>query len=130
MDEFRAAMDGLAAEYDRQAERLREVYGRLGELSATACSRDRMVTVTVGPRGRVQKIEFDPRVYRRLSPSELAQTIMEQIDAATAEVAEGTRELMAPFVPEGLPYEEVFGEGVDLASFLPRSADLRVEERG
>ncbi|MGV9772977.1 YbaB/EbfC family nucleoid-associated protein [Streptosporangium sp. NPDC003464] len=129
-DEFRAVMDGLVEDYNRQAGQLREMYGKLSELTATARSEDRMVTVTVGARGQVRDIQFDPRVYRKLSPSELAQSVMDQIGAATAEVAERTRELMAPFVPEGLPYEEIFGEGADFASFLPQPVEPLPEERG
>ncbi|MEV4752540.1 YbaB/EbfC family nucleoid-associated protein [Streptosporangium amethystogenes subsp. fukuiense] len=123
MDEFRLVMDGLTKEYNQQAEQLRDMYGRLDELAATACSEDRMVTVTVGPRGQVRDIELDPRVYRRLSPPELSRSVMEQIGVATAEIMERTRELMAPFAPEGLPYEEIFGEGVSFESFLPRPVD-------
>ncbi|MFJ2030194.1 YbaB/EbfC family nucleoid-associated protein [Streptosporangium sp. NPDC087985] len=119
-DEFRTAIEELADEYNRQAAQLRETYGKLNELTVTACSDDRMVTVTVGPRGQVQDIEFDPRVYRKLSSAELSQSIMEQIGVATGEVSARTRELMAPFVPDGLPYEELFGEGASFDSFLPQ----------
>ena len=129
-DDFQAAMEGLAEEYNRQAGQLRDMYGKLSELTATAHSKDRMVTVTVGSRGQIREIEFDPRVYRKLSPSELSESVMEQIGAATAEIAERTRELMAPFVPEGLPYEEIFGEGASLESFLPQPVEPSPEKRG
>ncbi|WP_067172417.1 YbaB/EbfC family nucleoid-associated protein [Microtetraspora niveoalba] len=129
-DEYQAMIEGLAEEYNRQAVRLRETYGRLSELSATCRSEDGMVTVTIGSRGEVRGIEFDPRVYRKLSPSELSRSIMELIAKGSAEIAEGTRELMAPLVPEGLPYEELFGEGVDLSSFLPQPVDLPRKEDG
>ncbi|GGQ02571.1 YbaB/EbfC family nucleoid-associated protein [Streptosporangium pseudovulgare] len=123
-DEFRRTMEELAEEYNRQAAQLRETYGRLNELNVTAQSDDGMVSVTVGPRGQVQDLTLDPRVYRKLSPSELARAIMEQIGAATGEVADQTKELMAPFLPEGLPYEEVFGEGASFESFLPQPVAL------
>ncbi|WP_433244257.1 YbaB/EbfC family nucleoid-associated protein [Streptosporangium sp. CA-135522] len=127
-DEFQMAMEGLADEYNRQAAQLRDTYGRLNELTATAQSDDRMVTVTVGPRGQVQGIELDPRVYRKLSPSELTRSIMEQIGVATGEVSARTQELMAPFVPDGLPYEELFGEGASFESFLPQPMNLPSRE--
>jgi DNA-binding protein YbaB len=126
---FRQAIEELAMDYNRQAKRLREAYAKVTELTATARSADGMVTVMVGPRGQIQDIRLDARVYRKLSPSELAGAIMEQIGAGTAEVAERTKELMAPFVPEGLPYEEIFGEGASLESFLPQPVDLRSTER-
>ncbi|WP_433382336.1 YbaB/EbfC family nucleoid-associated protein [Streptosporangium sp. CA-115845] len=127
MDKFRVAFEELAEEYARQAEQLREMYAKLGELTATAQSNDHMVTVTVGLNGQIRSIEFDPRVYRKLSPSELSQSIIEQIGLAVGEVSERTRELMEPFAPEGLPYDELFGEQASFESFLP--ANLPSEER-
>ncbi|MEV8633391.1 YbaB/EbfC family nucleoid-associated protein [Streptosporangium sp. NPDC051023] len=112
-------LEELARDYNQQAQLLRDMHGKLDELSVTAQSGDRMVAVTVGPRGRVRSIELDPRIYRKLSPSELSQSLMEQIDAATDELSARMRELMAPFAPEGLPYDEMFGEGVGFESFLP-----------
>ncbi|GLW08117.1 hypothetical protein Misp01_32470 [Microtetraspora sp. NBRC 13810] len=124
MDEFRATFDELSQEYEEQARRVREAYGRLGELEATARSADEMVTVKVGPRGKVLSIELNPRVYRRLAPSELAQTIMEQIDRAAACVADRTRDLMAPLLPDGVPYEKILGDDMDIDAFLPRPRAL------
>lgn len=121
-DSFRATIHELAAEYNRQVQLTRDVYAKLNELRATATSGDGMVSVTVGPRGQVRAIKLNPRVYRRLSPSELAAAIMAQIGRASAQVAERTKELMAPLMPEGLPYEEIFGQGVDLDAFLPAPA--------
>ncbi|MER5419550.1 YbaB/EbfC family nucleoid-associated protein [Streptosporangium roseum] len=127
-DEFRITMEGLADEYNKQAAQLRETYGKLNDLTATAQSDDRMVTVTVGPRGQVQGIELDPRVYRKLSPSELTRSIMEQIGVATGEVSARMQELMTPLVPDGLPYEELFGEGASFESFLPQPVNLPSRE--
>lgn len=130
MDEFQATMEELAEEYNRQAAELRDVYGKLNELTATAQSEDRMVAVTIGSQGQVQGIELDPRVYRKLSPSELSRSILEQIGVATAEVSAETQQLVGPLLPEGLPYEEIFGEGASFESFLPQPPNLPSEERG
>ncbi|MFI6920989.1 YbaB/EbfC family nucleoid-associated protein [Nonomuraea spiralis] len=127
-DEFRLTIEGLAKEYNRQAGELRAAYGRLSELTGTGESADRLVRVTVGPRGQVQEIELDPRVYRKLAPSQLSREIMQQIGAATEQVAERTKELMAPFMPEGLPLEEVLGEGASIDAFLPRPVELPAED--
>ncbi|MEV6860977.1 YbaB/EbfC family nucleoid-associated protein [Streptosporangium subroseum] len=128
-DDFRMTMEELAGDYNRQAAQLRETYGKLNELTATARSDDRMVSVTVGPRGQVQDIELDPRVYRKRSSSELSQSIMEQIGVATSEVSSRMQELMAPFVPDGLPYEELFGEGASFESFMPQPVKLPSKEQ-
>lgn len=127
-DEFQLTVEALAKEYNRQVDGLRAAYAELSELTGTAESRDRMVSVTVGPRGQVRDIKLDPRVYRKLSPSELSSAILEQIGAATQQVAVRTKELMSPFVPEGLAVEDVLGEGASIESFLPQPVRLPDEE--
>ncbi|WP_336206948.1 YbaB/EbfC family nucleoid-associated protein [Nonomuraea sp. LPB2021202275-12-8] len=127
-EEFRLAMEDMAREYNRQAAQLKQAYAELRELTAVGRSRDGMVTVTVGPRGQVRRIELNPRVYAKLSPSELADSIVEQVSAATGEVAERTKELMAPFVPEGLPLQEFFGEDASLEALLPQPIEVEARQ--
>ncbi|MET7460772.1 YbaB/EbfC family nucleoid-associated protein [Nonomuraea sp. NPDC005501] len=117
---FQLMLDELTAEYERQLRRVRDAYGRLAELEATARSGDGMVTVKVGPRGKVRAIELNPRVYRKLSPSELSHEIMTQIERATASVTASSQELMGPLVPDDVPVEELLGEGAVLAYHPPR----------
>ncbi|MBB3729991.1 YbaB/EbfC family nucleoid-associated protein [Nonomuraea dietziae] len=116
---FHATIAELAGDVNRQITQVREAYAKLGALESTVHSDDGMVGVTVGARGQVRSIELNPRVYRRLSPAELADAIMEQISRATGAVSEQSRQLMEPLMPEGLPYEEVFGENATLDAFLP-----------
>ncbi|MCG5220727.1 YbaB/EbfC family nucleoid-associated protein [Streptosporangium sp. KLBMP 9127] len=118
-DDFDLTLDELTKEYERQWRQVREASGRLSEIEITAQSDDEMVTVKVGPRGQVRSIELNPRIYRRLSPSELSHTIMAQITRAAAMAAERYEELMGPLTPDDVPYAELFGEGADLGSLLP-----------
>lgn len=117
-DEPWRLLEQLVQEVNQQTEQLGKMHQKVRELSATARSKDGMVTVTVGPRGEVRTIEFDPRVYRKLSPSELSTLIVEQIGRATSQVSGEMRELMGPFVPD-LPFGDLFGEGTSFESFLP-----------
>ncbi|TMR99928.1 YbaB/EbfC family nucleoid-associated protein [Nonomuraea basaltis] len=112
-------LEQLVQEVNQQTEQLRKMHEKVRELSATARSKDGMVTVTVGPRGEVRTIEFDPRVYRKMSPSELSALIVEQIGRATRQVSDEMKELMEPFGPD-LPFEDLFGEGTSFESFLPQ----------
>ena len=118
--ELRASLEGLMEDYGRRIERLRKMQQDLREVGATAKSKDGLVTVVVGPRGRVQDITLDPRVYRRLSTSELSQTIMSLIGEATSDVADQMQKIMAPFMPEGMAFDEVLGEKGDLTMLLPQ----------
>ncbi|MDA0632355.1 YbaB/EbfC family nucleoid-associated protein [Nonomuraea sp. MCN248] len=123
-EEFRLTVEALAKEYNQRTAGLRKAYGQLSELTATAESRDGMVRVTVGARGQVMSIKLDPRVYRKLSPSELAQAILHQIGAAGRQVTDRTKELMKPFMPDDLPLDDLFGEGAGFESFLPQPLQL------
>jgi DNA-binding protein YbaB len=109
-------------DYSRQVDRLKGMRADLEEVTATATRPDGLVTVVVGPRGAVRDIRLDPRVYRRLDSGELAQAIMQLIGKATADVAEQTKKIMTPFMPEGVSYETALGEEGDFTAFLPQPA--------
>ncbi|MGW0805480.1 YbaB/EbfC family nucleoid-associated protein [Nonomuraea sp. NPDC002799] len=119
-DGFDAAFHEVAGEFEQASARLREAYGELSELSHTARSADGMVAVTVGLHGQVRAITLDPRVYRKLTPSHLADAIMDQIGKATSEVSDRMRTLVEPMLPGGLPYDDIFGEDVSLEAFFPK----------
>ncbi|WP_245691453.1 YbaB/EbfC family nucleoid-associated protein [Sinosporangium album] len=122
-DAFQATVGELAGQINQQIERVRETYGALKAIASTTTSSDGMISVTVGPQGEVRGIELNPRVYRKLSASELADAIMDQINRAMATVAEQRRRLMEPLMPEELRYDQVFGENVTLDAFLPPPVD-------
>lgn len=91
----RASLDELLEDWARQVERLGETRRALERVNATARHQDGLVTVVVGPRGQVQDIRFDPRVFRSLSPAELSLTVLTLIGEATAEVAGQMRDILA-----------------------------------
>ncbi|TDE42549.1 YbaB/EbfC family DNA-binding protein [Nonomuraea mesophila] len=118
-DAFDAEISALAQEISQQTTRIREAYDELSSMKYTTSSRDGMVSVTVGRHGQVRHIELNPRAYRTLSPSQLADTIMQQINKATDAVSEQSKQLLQPFLPGDLPYEEVFGQHATLDAFFP-----------
>lgn len=122
-DVFRATVEELAGRVDQQVRRVREAYEEINAIESTATSPDGLIQVTVGPQGQVRSIDLNARVYRKLSAKELADALMRQIDRATADVTERRRRLMEPLMPEGLPYDQVFGENVTLDAFLPSPVD-------
>lgn len=124
MNTFRVTVDELAAEYNNQVQLIRDTHEQLKALEATAQSKDGMISVTVGAQGHVRAIRFNPRVYNKLSPSELATALTQQIHRATAEVSERRQELIRPLMPADLPYEEFFGEDGGLEMFLPQPVEL------
>lgn len=94
-----------AADAMAQMEAIRDGYAdlrqRLLAVTASATSDDGLVTVEVGPQGRVRHIELDPRIYRRPDSRGLAETITETIRRAADEAAEQLRDVFRPVVPDG-----------------------------
>src|SRR6185312_17400358 len=108
--EFRASLEELMEDYSKQVGRLNEMRRDLDKVSATATRPDGLVTVVVGPRGAVQDIRLDPRVYRKLDSGELSQAILKLIAEATADVSAQMKEITTPFMPEGLEYDGALGK--------------------
>lgn len=118
-DAFEAEIGQLAGEINQRMARVREAYEELSVMEHTARSADGMVSVTVGRHGQLRGIELNPRAYRSMSPSQLTDAIMQQAGEATAAVSEQSKQLLKPLMPEGMPYEEVFGERATLDGFFP-----------
>ncbi|MFY1635095.1 YbaB/EbfC family nucleoid-associated protein [Solwaraspora sp. WMMB335] len=97
---LRARADELMAQFDRMRSGVGELQQQLRAVSATVTSADGLVTVTVGPRGQVTRVELDPRIYRRPNAKELSETITETIRAATAKALAQVAELCRPLVPD------------------------------
>ncbi|MEU4232689.1 YbaB/EbfC family nucleoid-associated protein [Nonomuraea sp. NPDC026600] len=114
----------LVQEVDQQTEQVKEMHRKVRDLTGSAQSDDGMVTVTVGPQGELRAVDFDPRVYRELTPTELAVCVVEQAAIATQRVSAELRTLAGPMVAEDVPFEDLFGEGTSFESFLP-GADRR-----
>lgn len=117
--EWQAHIDELLGEFRKKQADLKKLQETMAAAEATVTTEDEMVTVRVGPQGRLLGLEFNPRVYRRLSPSELAETVLAAIQEATAQVGDQVRNAMEPLRPDDASYEGVTGEGLDLSKFLP-----------
>ncbi|WP_067143830.1 YbaB/EbfC family nucleoid-associated protein [Microtetraspora malaysiensis] len=122
-DAFEVGIRELAAEINQQMTRVREAYGELSVMEHTARSADGMVSVTVGRHGQLLGLKLNPRVYRSLSASQLADVIMQEVNKATAAVSEQSKQLLQPLMPESVPYEEAFGEQVMLDAFFPKPVE-------
>jgi DNA-binding protein YbaB len=121
--EWQAHIDELLAEYRKKRTDLEKLQETMASAEATVTAADDMVTVRVGPQGRLLGLEFNPRVYRKLSPSELAETVLAAVREATAQVGDQVRAAMEPLTPENASYEGVAGERLDLSKFLPEHPD-------
>lgn len=96
LPEWQAHIDELLERYGRQRDQLRDVQRAVGAASATVTTEDEMITVTVDPRGRLAGLELNPRVYRRMSPSELAAAVLAAAGEASSRVDGQVRAALAP----------------------------------
>ena len=112
---MRARLEQVLGEYDRLTAGLRDLRGRLREISGTARSDDGGLTVTVGPRGTLTGLVIEPRTYRRSSPSELAEAIVALAEQAVADLNRQMEETMRPFLPAGVSYADAADGEVDIS---------------
>ena len=68
-------------------------------MTVTKKSKDGLVTVTVSARGELETLELDPRIYRRPDSRELAESIVELTQAATAEAKEAVIAIFEKIAP-------------------------------
>lgn len=90
----------LAELRNYQAE-MASVQHTLMERTVRTTSQDRLITVTVGGQGEIQKVEFNNTGYRSLTPSELGRALVAVIAEARAQMAEEVIEVMTPFLGRG-----------------------------
>jgi DNA-binding protein YbaB len=118
--EWQAHIDELLAQYREKRNQLKDLQRRMSEAGATVTTEDEMITVKVGPQGRLVGLEFNPRVYRKFAPSELAEAVLAAVREAGAQVDGQLRAAMEPMMPAG-DYGEV--GGFDLSDVLPERPD-------
>ena len=99
LPEWQAHIDDLLERYRQQRDQLGELRRAADEATATVTAEDEMIKVTVGPHGRLAGLEFNPRVYRRLSPSELAAAVLAAVDEARSQADGKVRAALTPVRP-------------------------------
>ncbi|MBE1586948.1 YbaB/EbfC family nucleoid-associated protein [Nonomuraea angiospora] len=76
-----------------------ELHAQARAVQFTEKSRDGLVSVTVGPRGELVRLDLDPRIYRRPEARQLADTIVETAQRAAAGARERVTEILEPVIP-------------------------------
>lgn len=81
---IQAAMAALR----EQRKRMTEAKAELDATTASATSKDRMTTVTVGPQGQVVSLVFHTTAYQEMAPAELAAALTNLLNEARARMGE------------------------------------------
>ena len=116
---LRARLDELLGDYERAQASLATARERMRSVRGSARSGDGTVSVQVDARGQLAGLDLEPRAYQRFSPSLLAAEIMRLTGAAVADVNGQLGEIMAPFLPAGMPYDQVASGEADLSGYAP-----------
>jgi DNA-binding protein YbaB len=121
MSEYDDAVEKLMAEYQQQLEKLGEHQRKMSELTGTAASQRKQVSVTVGPQGELLELKFLTDAYREMAPAELSKIIIDTFSAARNALVAQQRELMAANAPAGVNIGALFGPDADLTKAAPRT---------
>lgn len=89
MPGFQSILNDAMAELDRHRESASRLHEGMKEVTGSARSKRRQVSVTVDARGDITELKFHGTGYRALSPAELADTILDTIRLAR-EAAQST----------------------------------------
>jgi DNA-binding protein YbaB len=118
VDDHRAQVEELLADYRRSREQLASVQRELAAVSGQASSPDGTVTATVGAGGKLVGLELSELAYRRHRPEQLAELIVKTVAAAAASAAEDTYKALSTVLPAS----------ADPAALVAGTADLKPAE--
>ena len=113
-NEMTEALTSLRAEQEKIAAAL----GKLGEVTASATTKDRTIKATVDGQGRLVELDFKGQKWRDLAPKELGAKIVEVVTEAQQQASGATVELMAGLTPAGVDLERLRVEGPDLEAMV------------
>jgi DNA-binding protein YbaB len=92
----------MITDLQRARDNLGETQRRILQIRGTAKSKDRLIKVTVGPRGQLIDLELDPRVFRNPDSKALAAAIMATVREAVEDSQRQGRELRDELLPKDL----------------------------
>jgi hypothetical protein len=101
-------------ELRRQQARLKAISKKIGDSTTKVSSKDRMVTVTMGPHSGLESIEFNSQKFRKMAPAELGTVLVETIRQAQAEARERVLRAYRPVLPDA----------IDIGSILAGKTDM------
>jgi len=113
-NEMTEALTSLRAEQEKIAAAL----AKLGEVTASATTKDHTIKATVDGQGRLVELDFKGQKWRDLAPKELGAKIVEVVTEAQQQASGATVELMAGLTPTGVDLERLRVEGPDLEAMI------------
>lgn len=98
-DALRTYVEELRANFLRLQNESRAFHDRARAVQVVEQSPGGLVTVTVGARGDLIRLELDPRALRRTDSQTLADLITETVHRAAAKAQDQVVEIFEPLIP-------------------------------
>ena len=110
-EQLQVQLSRMMAEGPRLAQQARAV-------QVTETSEDGLVSVTVGPRGELVRLDLDPRIYRRPDSRQLADTITATVQRAARAAEDQVVAVLSPVVDEEQLRATLSGDADALTSIM------------
>jgi DNA-binding protein YbaB len=95
-------LEQLHRAYQQQRSLLADLRTQMEEITVTAVSTRKEVSVTVNKTGQVSDIKFLGTGYKRHSAKDLSALVMQTMDEAKAKALELSAAVLGPFMPAGM----------------------------
>jgi DNA-binding protein YbaB len=122
-------LEQLFAEYQRQRDGLADMQRRMSEISASATSPRREVTITVGQNGVLTDIQFANGAYRRMTPSDLTAVVMATFQEAKEAAFEEAARILAPMLPDGVDAGAMVRGQAGVDAYMPAEPRMATSVR-
>ncbi|MFI6156396.1 YbaB/EbfC family nucleoid-associated protein [Kitasatospora sp. NPDC051170] len=120
-EQIEQAMTRLTEQQAKMTEAARE----LQNATATATSKDRMVSVTVGAQGQVVSMTFHTTGYRSMAPAALASLLTDLLNTARADIGDRITETMGSFKGLGESLRASLSGGTELDDLFAPLRQMR-----
>jgi DNA-binding protein YbaB len=112
-------IEQIYEEYQRQRNVLSDLHRQIQEISVTAVSARKEVSVTVNHAGTVTDIAFNGTTYRRHAAKDLSALVMKTIAEAKQKAMEQSADLLGPLMPTGINARDLLSGRLGLDGFMP-----------
>lgn len=112
-------VDDLLVAYQQQRTSMTDLQNRMREISASATSPRKEVTVTVGRGGAITDIAFPTSAYKRMTPKELSAAIMQAFAEAKEQAMDQAAQLLGPLLPKGMDAAKMVRGEASVDMYLP-----------
>jgi DNA-binding protein YbaB len=112
-------LEQLFQDYQSHRSKMASMAQQMQEISGTATSPRREVTVTVKHNGGLTDIKFTGSAYRRMTPTELSDLILATVNDAKEKAADAAADVLAPMLPPTMNARDIVSGKLGLNAFAP-----------